>query len=398
MRLFAICCLFICSNTYAANIVGRVLEIEGNAFAFDSDGRSKQLGFGSRIYDLSEVMVDDSSRVSVIDSSENVHHLSGGTYAKFFNKLLEIKNGHVWTVAKGESPAMINTVNSVVYFNQGQFITSVNNADLKTQVLALTGEPKLASSLEPGLSIVVPAGHFSFIDQDYEQGLPRNPTRVGLNSYQKIKTVFSGVEGLKNESFEKSLLERPSSIAKNIAKRHVSKREIASVEKAPKRGKTIYIKTYSGKRKPASVNAKSSGKSPEKKLSAMDYYKEVSQTEKKTKKKTAPNSARSRYFGFQFEQAKKSSSPNRAAPTQARAKTQGEEGNIVIRTITEAEVQDKAARLPASTAPIDIVDDINSSFEKSLKNKLKNNQRHSNEVNELIDELKSFNQDYSKHY
>ncbi|MCO4754782.1 MAG: hypothetical protein KC478_09875, partial [Bacteriovoracaceae bacterium] len=204
MRLIVLCTLLFSVQIHA-KIVARVLDVKGNAFVFNSNGQSQQLQFGSKIYDLSEVMVDDSSYVSVLDSSDHVHHLAGGTYAKFFNNLLEVKNGYVWTRAKGKKHAIINTINSVVRYHSGQFITSVNNSELKTQVLSITASPKLSSSLEPNLAIAIPAGHFSFIDQAYERGLPRTPTRVGLNSYKNIKSVFTDVKSLKNTKFEKTL-------------------------------------------------------------------------------------------------------------------------------------------------------------------------------------------------
>lgn len=375
MRLLTLFALLFASHAGSAEkIVARVVGVKGNAFAFEADGSSKRLAFGGRIRDMAEVMVDDGSYVSVLDGEGNEHHLSGGTYAKFYNKLLEIKNGSVWTVVQGRQ-AMVNTVNSVVKGQRGQFIVSVDNGEPKTQVLTVTGQSRLSSALEPRLSIGVPAGHFSFIDRNYESGLPRAPTRVGLKSYKSVKKLFANVKGLEKKDFEKSFFV-PSAPARERA----PKRSVASVAPKSKKGRVIYIKTH-GKRAPASVQKSSSA-------SAMEYYQSLGgESEKGGNKKTSRKKkingprAKIRYFGFS---PSKQESAKVDAP-QARAKGPAKE---------------KAGkRKPASAGGAQrLVNDINSAFEESLNTKVESNKRHPDEVNQLIDELKSFKRDYSKHY
>ncbi len=361
--------IFLFSMQAQAKIIARVLDVGGNSFVFDSRGQSQQLRFGSKIYDMSEVMVDDSSYLTVLDQSDNIHHLAGGTYAKFFNNLLEIKNGYVWTSAK--NPAFINTINSVISYKGGQFITSVNSSALKTQVLSLTASPKLASSLEPNLSIDVPSGHFSFIDQTYEKGLPRRPTRVGLNSYKSIKGLFANVKGLEKTTFEKTLFSAESpSVVRKIASVEPSVQSHPTSRIGKQKGKVIFIKTAS--RNPASVQ----------KESAMDYYKSMMPKPKKKVVKK-PKKVKIKYFGFDFN--------NKESKTSAR------KSKVVVSPSIVNKV-DNVQRVPASAHTMGIVHDINSAFEKSLNNKVINNRRHSDEVNQLIDELKSFKKDYSKHY
>ncbi len=344
-----------------ADIVARVLEANGNSFAFDSQGKSKQLKFGGRIQDLSEIMVDDSGSLSLLDSSGNVHHLAGGAYVKFFNRMLEVKNGQVWTVIKEKRPALINTVNAIVTARSGQVVVSVDNSDLKTQALSLTGSATLASSIEPQLSINIPAGHFSFIDNAYEGGLPRAATRVGLRSYQKMKTAFSKVKELDAKGIERS-----------FGKHEKISRKIASAlpveverKKHKKKGKVIYLKSAS--RRPASS---------EKKVSVSKYYQSVKKSSRPKAAAPKLSKAEVRLHGFDFSSRPKS----------------------VTKELPKKEVGRKAARVPASIAPANIVSDINSAFEKSLKSKVDTNRKHSTEVNQLIDELNSFKKDYSKHY
>ena len=48
----------------------------------------------------------------------------------------------------------------------------------------------LKAGIEPNIIVDVPAGHFSFVKHQYEKGLPRRATRVGLTSYKSIKNIF----------------------------------------------------------------------------------------------------------------------------------------------------------------------------------------------------------------
>lgn len=372
MRLILIAFLFALSAQ--ADIVARVLEANGSSFAFDSNGKSKQLSFGARVQDLSEIMVDDAGTLSLLDSSGNIHHLAGGSYVKFFNRMLEVKNGEVWTVVKNHTPALINTVNAVITVRDGQTVVSVDNSDLKTQALSLTGSATLASSIEPQLSIDIPAGHFSFIDNAYEGGLPRTATRVGLRSYQKMKMAFSKVKELDSKGLEKSFGQTASRKIASVA-------PVRTVRPSAK-GKIIYYKSSS--RRPASVS---------KTVSASEYYESV---KKKAPKVVAPklSEAEVRMHGFDFSDEKQQTSAviKKTLPKEASSK------RIVIRPIQPEEVKEKASRVPASVGGGDIVNDINSAFENSLKTKVESNRKHSSEVNQLIDELNSFKKDYSKHY
>lgn len=356
-----------------AKTVARVADYGGKSFIFMENGQSKELRYGDKIPDLSQLMVDDNAYVTLVDEQGNIHHMAGGSYVKFFNNLLEVQNGYVWTKAKSEGKKIINTINSVIKYEKGEFITTVNSGDNRSQLLVIYGEPEFASSTESHLSIPVKSGEFTFIDKSYERGLPRRPTRVGIKSYYKIKGVFANISTLKTNSFEKTLNGNTQSV----------KREIASVPSSnpTKKGNVIYIKTYGdNSRAPQSVNPKEP--------SAYDYYKKV------RRKKRSKKRAKVKYFGFEFKESPK-------VTTKVKPIT-----NVTPRiTITPPKKSDIQDRQPASVAPKqvtpqpnNIINDINSVFEKSYRNNVKQNTKHSNEVNDLIDELKTFRNDFKKNY
>ena len=374
-----------------AKTVARVLDANGNAFNFMSNKKVKQLIYGSKVEDASVVMVEDGGSLSLKDESGRVYHLSGGSQVKVFAKLLEIQKGNVWVSSnKVDSIGTISTGNSVVKYTQGQFIYSFDNYGSKSQVMVLTGNVQLSNSVEPGLLVEVPAGHFSFVDNEVNNGMPRGATRVGLSSYKSARGLFVGNELIKHNTYDKAFMGKSST----------PKREIASVkESSPKKmGKILFIK--STKRKPASAGP-----------SIMKYYKSVVNHKPKVKK--VPK-VEMRVFGLNGVTksvskkvvTKKTEEPvvlegsffqRRIARKKAAlaAKEKAELKRISDQKKKMAQVAVKKARKPASLTGYEKGASI---FEKSLRESEVENRRHSSERNSLIDELESYNKNYKKQY
>jgi hypothetical protein len=372
MKILLSILLFSLSLSSFAKTVARVLEVKGNAFVFYGKKDSRKLFYADKIEEMSEIMVDDSSSVSIKDEYGRVFHLAGGTYVKVFNNLVELKNGNVWVSSdKKTNFGVINTVNAIAKYTTGQFIYSFDNVSGKTQVLVMTGKVNYSNIVESNLSVEIPAGHFSFVDQSLANGLPRGATRIGLSSYKKVKSLFNGIESLEKTSFDKAFVNESPSM----------KRSIASVPSSDsstgKKGKLIYVGGDLVSRKVASVT---------KEVSAYDYYKEAKKKYNFSKvKKVAPV----RMFGF---------SPSVAAPKVVAKKHTAvkKQNNPVVKKVQKKSVK----RLPASVETQSLISEINSSgaFETSLQKATKSNKRHPEEVNKLINELKSYEQTYQDDY
>ncbi len=384
MKISILLLLLTFSTGALAKTVARVLEINGNAFVFYGKKDSKRLFYGDRIEDMSEIMVDDSSTISIKDEFDRVFHIAGGSYVKVFNNLLELKNGNVWvTSQKGNAYGVISSVNSVAKFTQGHFVYSFDNMSGKSQALVLTGDVKFSNVVEPDLSVNIPAGHFSFVDQKTANGLPRGATRVGLTSYKQVKGLFTGLKGLEKTNFDKALFGG-----------QVAARGIASVPSdvasGGKKGKLIFIETNAS-RGIASVGAKEE--------SAYDYYKSIKKTvSKKTKKIGAV--AKVRMFGFTQRPAAKQAPKLVQKQVKAVKKIQAAPVKAVAKKIVKKVNKAKSNRTPASVEKSKLIQEINANgaFEKSLNQANHENKRHPEEVNQLIDELKSYDQTYDKNY
>lgn len=358
MKIF-ITSLLLFSVNAIASPVARVIEVTGNAFVFTEGNSPKTLKYGSKIADMSEVMVEDGSLLSIVTDRGHIIYLTGGSLLKFANSVTELKNGQVWVKAEGDlSQGLAFTGNSIVNFTEGEFIYSFDNVNGKTQLLVLTGDAQFSNKIEPELKIKVPAGHFSFVEQKFEKSLPRTPTKVGLDSYKSFKKLFVGFKTIDGSSHDQ-LWGVPVS----------QKRAVASVNdqftrtvKTPKQkivvpGKITIIRSASRKRMPASAGP-------------ADYYNTFQKTNRTKSVKRVFKTVPVKYFGFSQKPKVSSSSRDRE-------------------------------RVPASVRKMNFIKELSSpknNFEKSLDQKIRKNPRHKSEVNSLIEDLKSYKQDYKKQY
>ena len=373
VRTFFLIGLYLISSaaTWAqvtSKTVARVSGIQGNSFVFYGQQKSATLKYGDKVFNLAEIMVEDEGHVTLYDDYGNTFHLAGGTHIKLGKNSVEVKNGKVWVRAVGSSnPFFMKTVNAVADYQQGQFIFSFSNFDGKTQLLVLDGKVRLKNVLEPNLETEVDAGFFSLIDNEYNQGLPRTATRVGLNSYKQAKKAFYGIEEIENTEFE-SMLGAPS-------------RSIASVEavqvKDKKMGRVYFLpsrnKSSTSTRIPASAGA------------GAYYEKHVKNKPHRTfqkGQKSFKNTLEIRIFGGLDQKTTKSVDSSSSSSFNYRTDAAKIEGS----------------RKPASIKTDHVVNDLNNAFEKSLNKKIKIDKRHPEEVNQLIDELKSFDKNFSKSY
>ena len=377
MKILSLLILMSWSSQILAKTVARVLEVSGNAFVFYGKKDSKRLFYGDKVEDMSEVMVDDDSTVSLKDEYGRVYHLAGGTYVKVFNNLLEIKNGNVWVSSdRARTFGVINSVNSLAKFTQGQFVYSFDNISGKSQILVLTGDVTFSNALETNLSVQVPAGHFSFVDQNLADGLPRGATRVGLSSYKQVKNIFASVKGLEKTSFDKALFGGDEALIPTDAQ---TRRTIASVSTDVKgpgstKGKLIFVDAPVRVRIPASVK---------KEGVAYNYYQKITQQSRPQK---TGQVAQIRMFGFDSNAA----ADKKQVPLRQKAVVQ----------LKSSQHTPASQRSPASVEKSNLIREIGADgrFESSLNEAIDQNKRHPEEVNQLIDELQSYDQSFQKNY
>jgi hypothetical protein len=222
--------LLIQTSGFAQDIIARVSEVSGDAFVFESTISSKALKYGDKLRLGAEVMVDDSSYITLIDEIDNIYHISGGSHLSFSKGGLIIKNGKVWVKANGKKMSELEALHSNIQFHEGEFIVDTNNLDNKTQVMVMTGNVNFYNPLEPTLITNIDAGQFSFVNPSFQSGIPREATRIGVESYKTLKLAFADIKSTIKYKVDLMPLEKKK-----------AKRSVASVP-AKKKGRILFLR------------------------------------------------------------------------------------------------------------------------------------------------------------
>ena len=337
-----------------------VTSVKGNAFLV-SKGKTTTLSPGDHIYDFQEVFTEVGGQLTTKNFKDQVFHFSGGSSAKILKGFLELQNGYLWVQSHEQKSQVykVQTPNSIISFSEGEAIIDFDNNIVKTQLLVLNGQFSFANLFENYLNLDVTSGKFSFISKDYENGAPRNPTPVGKNTFSKLQALFDK-PGVEKKSVTPVTNILTAQDTKMLVKQAPKSRSVASVVELDSRNgaKIIYRKQH--KRDESLDNVLSS------------YYKKKlsSMKAKKSKPKFAPSYAKkSGVKVYIFGQKKK-------------------------RSVASV----KSARKPASVGMNSTVRIKKDAFESSLTREYKKQLRHDKEVNSLINELKSYDQDYKQSY
>lgn len=350
---------------------GVVSAIKGNVFV-TTQGQTKKLDTGDYLYDFDQIFTEVGAQLSFRDYHDHQYHLSGSAHASILNQMIDLKGGYLWvqTQETSEQQFHIQTVNATVSYTHGEFIISYNMEDGKSQLLSVDGTHLFKNNIQEFLKEEVSTGMFSFITEEYENGAPRIPTPVGSKAYTTALSLFDDVrpsQGKLNTS-KKNRLSPPVDL-KNKSR----SRAIASVETShsSSEGSIIVLKKAD-----ASKDKKYS-------KSLMSYYKnKVSKLSKDLKKKP------------------KKFKPSYSKKTGVTVKVFGQKKSRGIASVKTEQVKTpKKTRKPASMMELNPQVTIKkNAFESSLLQEYKKQMRHSKDINNLIQELKSYDQDYKQAY
>jgi hypothetical protein len=337
--------LFLLTLPVLAKPVAQVTEVGGQVFVISPDGKTKSLKTNDHIEEKSEILVDEGSSITVNDYYDATYHLIGGTHVKFFDKSLQLKRGKTWIQSQNSKyPLNLTTANGQVNFSKGEFISTFDLATSRTQVLVVNGEVDVANILNANLQYTVPAGSFSLIDPEVDDGSPRTPVKVGLVSLNSALAEFK-------------------KLPQNI-KDSTPARSIASVETetpAPaKKGEIIFM--TSG-RLPASVSGE-----------AFKYFKKkAGPVTLKVKPTEQLSPVEIKYYGMSWKPVV--SAPARVEPA-------------YIAPRQPASV----TRTPSYKLPQNLTKDVlpDTEFGSSLKKHSEEQPKYSKELDTLIQDLKSY--------
>lgn len=328
-----------------------VSQVQGNVFSM-TNGKTKVLSVGDRISDFSDVVTEEGSQVTLTDYHDHKFHLAGSGHLRFERNQVSVERGYVWLQSFNQRDEFyVKTANSKIAYTLGEAVISFDSFSGKTQVMSVRGDFTLNNSLETHLKVTVADGQFSFVSNDYNQGIPRTPMSIGEGSFKKVTGLFNGVQPASPLYYDAT--------AKNAPARSVA----SAPEKANKPSSGIVML----KGKTSFVNEKVIGNA---------YRKE---------EKKVADIKRRQYLKREY-------STKSGVAVKIYGKSSGQKA--VAKASTTAST---AQRMPASAAPAELVKPDNS-FESSMVKQYEGQMRHTNEVNKLIEELKNYEQDYQSGY
>ena len=406
-RIFIFGILF--TSSISAKMVARgiVTDISGKVFVTRNE-KTVLLKHNDFLYNFDEIFTQIGAQISFHDYFDHRFHLSGSGYIKILNKMIELKSGYLWaqSLEKSSSPFYVQTINSTITYTQGEFIASFDIANGKTQFLSLKGVHQFKNNMNEYLNREIPKGKFSFISENYEQGSPRYPTPISKKTYEMLISLFHNIKML-DESRNKMLKE-----SKYFEKReNISLgRNIASIDSVNHKtgGMIILIE-----------KKRETREERDKKISQFNTskIKELKEKRKKKPRKFKPQYIKKSNVPFKiFQVPKMSTNMNMKMKKNMNDGMKMKENmnmhmsesmkmkenmnmNMSDGMKMKKKIEMKANRSITSIIETKKPAKMNTNaFEHSLIDEYKNQMRHSKEVNSLIKELKSFDQDYQSSY
>ena len=363
--------IFISYAAFGKSPKAIISAVKGNVFK-TSNGVTKKVSPGEYVYDFDEIFTEVGAQVSFNDYFDHTYHLSGSGHVSILNKMIELKGGYLWAQSMENTTDHfhVQTVNSTVSFTHGEFVVSYDTESGKTQLLSIKGTHIFKNNVHEYLKEEISTGKFSFVVEKYENGAPRIPTPIGSTAYTTVISLFDEVKPMRHE---KSPVESIEKFPMRGNDSRQSGRKIASIDSKDKKsgGSLIIIKEKKVDRS-------------KRDSSLLNFYKsKVTTLAKKYKKKP---------YKFKPDYSKRSKVIVKVYG-QGKKRTPASKGHKVYRAPV------KATRKPASM--IDLNPQVKvkkDAFESSLLNEYKKQMRHSKEINSLIKDLKSYDQDYKESY
>lgn len=179
---------------------GRIVELKGEGF-ISYKGKTRELKKGDAIDSGSEIVIEHRGQVTFTDNADHRFHLGNSSSAYVQGSSVELRSGDLWfqSLNKNED-YKIQTVNATVNYQGGEAILSYDSLKGKTQLMVINGMMKLGNLRAPELNLSVAEGHFSFIDNAYDEGAPRDPTPVGEKTYGELAGLFKGISPMDKNS------------------------------------------------------------------------------------------------------------------------------------------------------------------------------------------------------
>ncbi|MBC7427273.1 MAG: hypothetical protein H7336_01595 [Bacteriovorax sp.] len=189
-------------SSAAGTSYGRIVDIKGSGF-ISYEGQTHEMKKGETINNGSELIIEHSGQVTFTDNADHRFHLGNSSSVAVDAGKVELRSGDVWVQSINSSEeAELTSANAKVNYKGGEAILSYDSVKGKTQLMVINGLMKFSNLRAAELNLTVAEGNFSFVDQKFEEGMPRDPTPVGQITYGQLTAMFKGVAPMDVHSAE----------------------------------------------------------------------------------------------------------------------------------------------------------------------------------------------------
>ncbi len=179
---------------------GRIVDIKGEGF-ISYKGKTREIRKGDAIEIGAEIVIEHHGQVSFTDNADHRFHLGNSSSASVSATTVELRSGDMWFQSLNKTDSYkVTTANALVDYQGGEAIVSYDSVKGKTQLMVINGMMKLSNLRATELNLSVGEGLFSFVDNAYEEGAPRDPTQVGEKTYGQLVSLFTGVSPMDKNS------------------------------------------------------------------------------------------------------------------------------------------------------------------------------------------------------
>jgi len=179
---------------------GRIVDLKGSGF-ISFKGKTREITKGDSIEMGSQIVIEHHGQVTFTDNADHRFHLGNSSSVSVDSKNVELRSGDLWFQSLNKNDDYkITTANAMVNYQGGEAILSYDSVKGKSQLMVINGMMKLSNLRAPDLNLSVAEGHFSFIDNAYDEGAPRDPTSVGAKTYGELIGLFNGIAPMDKNS------------------------------------------------------------------------------------------------------------------------------------------------------------------------------------------------------
>lgn len=188
--------LIFCLPSFARKY--QVVQLGGEVFSIDKAARTRTVKTGQYVHVGDELLVEDSSKVTLLGPGDLLLHLKGGSQVRFGLETYQLMKGTTWVQHMNKKAGLVifETANAEVEVKEGDSIIKYSETQERTDVFTLSGMSKVSHLFDKVKHETLVDGEFSFLSKK-NNWVPRRPTLIGKDSFVDLKQQFAGVSPLK---------------------------------------------------------------------------------------------------------------------------------------------------------------------------------------------------------